>query len=68
MSRNKILVLLFIYLIGAGASVAWSMSNYNETLVWSAPGLLGLVLWTSFFGFCNAIGWVTYWSREHWMG
>jgi len=26
------------------------------------------VLWTSFFGFCNLIGWMAYWSREHWLG
>jgi hypothetical protein len=68
MTRNKILVLLLIYVIGAFASVQWALSIQNESEMWSAPGLLGLVLWSSFFGFANVLGWLTYWSREHWMG
>jgi hypothetical protein len=68
MTRNKFLVLVLIYIVGAAASVSWALSIQNEPSVWSAAGLLGLVLWSSFFGFTNALGWLTYWSREHWMG
>lgn len=68
MTRNKILVLLLIYVVGAFASANWAVSIQNADGLWSAAGLLGLVLWSSFFGFCNVITWITYWSREHWMG
>jgi hypothetical protein len=67
MTRNQALVIFLVYLIGAAASIAWAMDIQNMPL-WSAAGVLGLVLWTSFFGFCNAIGWMAYWSREHWLG
>jgi hypothetical protein len=68
MTRNKILVLLLIYVVGGFACANWAVSIQNESSLWSASGLLGLVLWSSFFGIANAIGWMTYWSREHWMG
>jgi hypothetical protein len=67
MTRNQALVLLFVYVLGAIASVVWAM-NIHSMPLWSAASVLGLVLWTSFFGFCNAVGWVIYWSREHWLG
>jgi hypothetical protein len=61
MNRNQLLVVLVVYLIGAFACGQWALSLGNT---W----LLGFVLWTSFYAFCNAVVWVTYWSREHWMG
>lgn len=68
MTRNKILVLLLIYVVGAFASANWAVSIQSADSLWSAAGLLGLVLWSSFFGFANVLGWLTYWSREHWQG
>lgn len=67
MSRNQVFIVLILYVLGAAASVAWAVSIKGPP-VWSAQGLLGLILWTSFFAFCNALFWMGYWSREHWMG
>lgn len=61
MTRIQLLIVFIVYLIGIVACTQWALSL-------GATWLLGLVLWTSFFAFCNAVGWVTYWSREHWMG
>ena len=61
MNRKQFFVILAIYLVGIAACTQWAVSL-------GSTRVLGLVLWTSFFGFCNAVGWVTYWSREHWMG
>jgi hypothetical protein len=61
MNRTQILVVIALYIVGAFACMQWALA-LDSTRV------LGLVLWTSFFGFCNAVGWVMYWSREHWMG
>jgi hypothetical protein len=61
MTRNQIFAVIAVYLLGVLACTQWALSLGNT---W----LLGLVLWTSFYAFCNAVGWVTYWSREHWMG
>jgi hypothetical protein len=60
MSPLAIVALLIVYALGAAASAAWAQSL--ET-----TALLGFLLWTSFFGFCNAVGWATWWSREHWL-
>lgn len=68
MNSKQFFAILVVYVVGAAASIAWALALHPGSALWSAPGLLGLVLWTSFFGFCNAVGWVTYWSREHWMG
>lgn len=61
MTRNQIFIVLAVYLVGVLVCTQWALS-LDKT--W----LLGLVLWTSFFGFCNAVFWMGYWSREHWMG
>jgi hypothetical protein len=55
------LFLLIVYLAGAAASITYALST-GATLV------MGLVLWTSFFGFCTAVSLMAIWSREHWMG
>jgi hypothetical protein len=55
----QILGILVLYALGAAASCAWSLAE-------GAAALLGLLLWTSFFGFCNAVGWALWWSREEW--
>lgn len=68
MPRNTILVLMLIYVIGGVVGAFWGTSWHGAESVWSAAGLLGLVIWSFVFGITNAIGWVTYWSREHWMG
>jgi hypothetical protein len=67
MSRNQVFVVLILYVLGAAASVAWAVSIWGPP-TWSPSGLLGLLLWTSFYAFCNVVGWMAYWSREHWMG
>ncbi len=60
MNPIAIFILLVIYGLGTAASIAWAQSL--ET-----TALLGFLLWTSFFGFCNAVGWATWWSRENWL-
>ena len=60
MSIGKIIGILIVYAIGSAASCAWAISL-------DATPLLGFLLWTSFFGFSNAVTWALYWSREHWM-
>ena len=52
--------LLIVYIIGLAASITWAVSL-------GASQLLGLLLWTSFFGFTTAFGLMMFWSREHWM-
>jgi hypothetical protein len=61
MNRTQFFVVLALYLVGVLACTQWAVSL-------GSTRVLGLVLWTSFFAFCNALVWVTYWSREHWMG
>ncbi len=53
--------LILIYIIGLAASLTWAASL-------NATYLIGLTLWTSFFGFCTAVSLMAIWSREHWMG
>jgi len=60
MNPLTIIALLVIYGLGAVASCAWAQSQ-------GATLLLGFLLWTCFFGFCNAVGWTTWWSRQHWL-
>jgi hypothetical protein len=60
MSRTKILGILVVYLIGIAACTSWSVSL-------GGTKLLGLLLWTSFFGFCNAVTWAFWWSRDNWL-
>jgi len=55
------LFLLIVYVVGAAASISYALST-GATLV------MGLVLWTSFFGFSTAVTCMAVWSREHWMG
>jgi hypothetical protein len=59
MSLIQIFGLLVVFALGAAASCAWAIS------LQTAP-LLGFVLWTSFFCFCNAVTWAVWWSREQW--
>ncbi len=61
MTRIQALVVLVIYLIGAALSMQWAVSR-------EATAVLGLILWTSFYGFINAVIWAIWWSREHWAG
>lgn len=61
MTRNQIFIVLAIYLVGALACAQWALSL-------DTTWLLGFVLWSSFYGFCNALFWMAYWGREHWMG
>lgn len=61
MNRKQILVVLALYIVGAVGAMQWAVSL-------DSTRMLGLVRWTSFFAFCNAVFWVTYWSREHWFG
>src|SRR5690606_12602953 len=61
MTRIQVLIVLALYLIGAAVCTQRAIS-LDKTWV------LGLVLWTSFFGLCNAVFWMADWSREHWMG
>lgn len=68
MARNTIFLLMLVYVIGGIVCAFWATSWHSAESVWSAAGLLGLVLWSSFFGISNALGWVAYWSREHWLG
>ena len=60
MSLIQIFGILIVYAFGAMASCAWATSLQTTPL-------LGFLLWTSFFGFCNAVTWTLWWSREHWM-
>ena len=60
MSLVQIIGILVLYLIGVAASCAWSVAE-------GCTALLGLLLWTSFFGFCNAVGWAFWWARDEWM-
>jgi hypothetical protein len=57
MSASQILGVVVLWALGAAACCAWSLAE-------GATALLGLLLWTSFFGFCNAVGWAMWWSRE----
>jgi hypothetical protein len=52
--------LFVVYIVGLGASLAWASSL-------GATYLLGLLLWTSFFGISTAISLMLFWSREHWL-
>lgn len=60
MSPITLIAILIVYGLGAAASVAWALSLGNTAL-------LGFLLWTSFYGFSNAVGWAAWWSREHWL-
>lgn len=60
MTVPQMLGVLVLYLLGAAACSTWAVAE-GWTFV------LGLVLWTSFYGFCNAVGWALWWSREHWL-
>jgi hypothetical protein len=51
---------IIIYLAGLAGSIAWANAE-------GATYLLGLLLWTSFFGFSMLSFLMLYWSREHWM-
>jgi len=51
---------LVVYLAGLFGSIMWATSC-------GATRLLGLVLWTSFFGSCMVLFLMLFWSREHWM-
>jgi hypothetical protein len=53
-------LLFVIYILGLAASISWALSL-------GATYLLGLLLWTSFFGFCTAVSLALFWSREHWL-
>lgn len=55
------LFLFIVYVAGAAASIAYATST-------GATQLIGLTLWTSFFGFSTAVSLMLIWSREHWMG
>jgi hypothetical protein len=61
MNRKQALIVLALYVVGAFLCAQWAVSL-------DSTRTLGLVLWTSFYAFCNAVFWVGYWSREHWMG
>lgn len=52
--------LFIVYVIGLAGSVSWATSL-------GATQLLGLTLWTSFFGFSTAVSLALFWGREHWM-
>lgn len=52
--------LFIVYAIGLAASITWAVSL-------GCSQLLGLLLWTSFFGLSTAIGLMLFWSREHWL-
>lgn len=61
MNRKQFFIVFVLYLVGIAACTQWAVSL-------GSTRLLGFILWTSFFACCNATFWVTYWSREHWMG
>ncbi|HLP41491.1 MAG TPA: hypothetical protein VK465_08295 [Fibrobacteria bacterium] len=49
------------YALGLAGSLAWAHSL-------GASYVIGLVLWTSFFGFSMLVTCMLLWSREHWLG
>ena len=51
---------IIIYAAGLAGSIAWANAC-------GATYLLGLLLWTSFFGFSMLSFLMLFWSREHWM-
>lgn len=59
MNTMQAISVLMLYLVGLTGSIFWAMAS-------GATYLLGLLLWTSFFAFCNAIGWSVWWSRREW--
>ncbi len=60
MSLVQIIGVLVLYVLGIAASATWAISLGENALI-------GFILWTSFFAFSNAMGWVLWWSREHWL-
>jgi hypothetical protein len=52
---------ILYYLVGLAGALAWAASL-------GATMLIGLVLWTSFFGFSMVTFLLLFWSREHWLG
>ena len=60
MGLPQIIAVIVLYAIGALGSCAWATAE-------GATWVLGFILWTSFFAFCNAVTWALWWSREHWM-
>ena len=61
MSLTAVVAIVIAYAAGLAGSIAWANAS-------GATYLLGLLLWTSFFGFCMVVTLMLYWSREHWMG
>ncbi len=59
MTLPQFIGVLVLYGLGAAAACAWAMAE-------GATALLGFLLWTSFYGFCNAVGWAAWWSRGEW--
>ena len=53
-------IAIIYYIVGLFASIAWANAS-------GATYLLGLLLWTSFFGFSTLTFLMLYWSREHWL-
>ena len=51
---------IIYYALGLTGSLAWAKAC-------SATPLLGLLLWTSFFGSTMVLFLMLYWSREHWL-
>ncbi len=60
MTKLGALFLFIVYGLGLAGSIGWATSL-------GATKLLGLLLWTSFFGFSTAFSLAMFWSREHWM-
>jgi hypothetical protein len=54
------ILVVLLYGLGLAGSIAWATHS-------GATRLLGLLLWTSFFGFCMVCTLMLYWSREHWL-
>lgn len=55
------IAVILYYLLGLAGSVALATSQ-------GATMLLGLLLWTCFFGFSMVGFLLLFWSRDHWLG
>jgi hypothetical protein len=60
MNLLSAVIAVVYYALGLAGSIAWANAS-------GATYLLGLLLWTSFFGFSMVSFLMLYWSREHWM-
>lgn len=60
MNLVGVVIAVLYYVVGLAGSIAWAHSC-------GATYLIGLLLWTSFFGFSTLTFLMLYWSREHWL-